>query len=169
MIEELLRFSRYGKAEINYAVINLYKMVKGIIEQLRPDYEGRYLKWIINELPKVNGDPALLKIAFENLISNAIKYTAKKDKAIIEIGEKHINQANRVCIYIKDNGAGFDMAYKYKLFNVFQRLHKKEEFEGIGVGLANVQKIITKHNGEIDAMGEINKGATFYITLPIEE
>ncbi len=169
MIDELLQFSRLGRTDLKSKLVLLKPIIEELVTQLKPDYEGRNVKWIINELPQVYGDPTLLKIAFENLVSNAIKYTAKKEKAIIEIGEKKINQSGKACIFVKDNGAGFDMAYKDKLFNVFQRLHTKEEFEGVGIGLANVQKIITKHNGNVDAEGEIDKGATFLIILPREK
>ncbi len=166
MIDELLQFSRLGRTDLKSRMVNLTEIIEEIITIMRPDYEGRDVKWIINSLPEIYGDPALLKIAFENLISNAIKYTSKKEKAVIEIGVKETNLQDMVCIFIKDNGTGFDMAYKDKLFGVFQRLHKSEEFEGTGIGLANVYRIIKKHNGEINAEGEVDKGATFYITLP---
>lgn len=116
-------------------------------------------------MPEAYADPGLLKIALENLISNAIKYTSKRELAIIEIGTRD-KPGGEICIYIKDNGAGFDMAYKDKLFGVFQRLHSNEDYEGIGIGLANVKQIIAKHQGNIDVVAEVGKGATFYITLP---
>lgn len=166
MIDELLQFSRLGRADLNQRKVNLTEIIKEIIVQFKPDYTNRDITWDINDLPHVYGDAALLKIAFENLISNAIKYTSKKEHAVIEIGQKEDNSPAIVCIYIKDNGAGFDMAYKDKLFGVFQRLHKTEDYEGTGIGLANVKQIIKKHNGEIDAESEINKGAVFNVSLP---
>ena len=113
----------------------------------------------------MKGDRGLLQTAIENLISNAIKYSSKKELAEIEISEQNSTE-NSVSFYVKDYGVGFDKAYKDKLFGVFQRLHKQEEFEGTGIGLANVKRIIIKHNGTIDSKSEKNKGATFYITLP---
>jgi light-regulated signal transduction histidine kinase (bacteriophytochrome) len=135
------------------------------IEQLKPDIGKRRIKWNIFQLPSAKGDKDLLKLAFENLISNAIKYTSKKKKTIVEIGS-NITSDDKLEIYIKDNGIGFDMAYVNKLFGVFQRLHTSDEFEGIGIGLANVKQIIEKHKGTIRAEGKINEGAVFYITLP---
>jgi PAS domain S-box-containing protein len=165
MLDELLKFSRLGRKELNYSNVDLSALVMEVLEQFKPDYANRKIQWKISKLPVVKGDPTLLKLVLENLISNALKYTGKKEIAEIEIGEG-IFDPDFVTFYIKDNGAGFDMAYKEKLFNVFQRLHRNEEFEGIGIGLANVKQIIAKHNGRIDVEAEVNKGATFYITLP---
>ncbi|MCG6186393.1 PAS domain S-box protein [Maribellus maritimus] len=169
MIDELLKFSRLGRTDLKTRLVNLTTVINEIVIRLKPDYKGRNIQWNINELSEVYGDQGLLEIAFENLISNAIKYTAKKDQAIIEIGQKEDCQPENVCLFIKDNGAGFDMAYKDKLYGVFQRLHKSEEFDGIGIGLANAKQIITRHGGTIDAESEIDKGAIFYITLPIQK
>ncbi|MCG8701741.1 MAG: PAS domain S-box protein [Bacteroidales bacterium] len=166
MIDELLQFSKLGRANITSKKVDLNSCIRDIIAQFKPDYESRIIKWDIKKLPDIHGEPALLKLVFENLISNAIKYTSKKEEAVIEIGQVEKSEPGKVGIYIKDNGAGFDMAYKDKLFGVFQRLHKKEEFEGVGIGLANVKQIIKKHDGEIYAESALNKGATFYITLP---
>jgi light-regulated signal transduction histidine kinase (bacteriophytochrome) len=165
MIDELLKFSHLGRAELHYKETDLNKITTEIIEQFKPDYANRTICWEVENIPLVKGDPALLKVVLENLISNAIKYTSKKEQAIIEIRE-YKSDENFVTFIVKDNGAGFDEAYKEKLFGVFQRLHTKEEFDGIGIGLANVKQIITKHNGTIDATSEVDKGATFYITLP---
>ncbi len=165
MIDELLSFSRLGRTKINYSDVNLQQVVAEILEQFKPDYVKRNIQWNIHNLPIVQGDPVLLKIVFENLISNAIKYTSKRENAIIEIGKKN-NTSSQFHLFVKDNGAGFDMAYKDKLFGVFQRLHKSDEFEGVGIGLANVKQIITKHNGTIDVVSEVDKGTTFIITIP---
>lgn len=165
MIDELLKFSRLGRKELTFSPVNLDVMVNEIIDQLRPDISNRNITWKINPLPVVSGDRNLLRIVFDNLISNAIKYTSKIKDAIIEFGIAS-EEAGKVTIYIKDNGAGFDMAYAEKLFGVFQRLHSPEEFEGIGIGLANVKQIVMKHKGSISAEGKIDEGATFYIILP---
>ncbi len=165
MIDELLRFSRLGRAQLNYYSINLNKIITCILDQFEPDFKGRNITWNIKELPEFIGDKELIKIAFENIISNAIKYTSKKEHAIIEIGPCD-KEENNICIYIKDNGVGFDIRYKDKIFDVFSRLHKHEEFEGVGIGLANVQQIIKKHRGSISVESDIGKGTTFYIKLP---
>ncbi len=166
MIEELLQFSRLGRADLKTSSVNLSDIVEGIVARLKPDYTDRNIQWNISRLPTVDGDPGLLKIAFENIISNAIKYTLKEKQAIITIEDLGC-EGDSTCVMIKDNGIGFDMANKHKLFMVFQRLHKDDQFEGIGIGLANVKRIIDRHNGKVDAESEINKGASFYITLPL--
>ena len=164
MIDELLKFSRLGRAELHFKTVNLFVVVNDIIDQFKPDYKNRNIHWKNNIKSQVKGDPVLLRVVFENLISNAIKYTSKEEIAKIEIGENTINK-KFVCVFFKDNGVGFDMAYKDKLFGVFQRLHKNEDFEGIGIGLATVKQIVTKHSGTIDVESELNKGTTFYINL----
>jgi PAS domain S-box-containing protein len=165
MIDSLLSFSRLGRKELTIIDVPLEFIVQEIIEQYKPDLKNRIIKWKISSLPVVKGDRILIKLAIENLISNAIKYTSKKQSAVIEIGAKSILE-NKCEIYIKDNGCGFDMSYVNKLFGVFQRLHTSEEFEGIGIGLANAKQIIGKHKGTIRAESKVNKGATFYFTLP---
>lgn len=168
MIDSLLYFSRLGRRELSLSWINLELFVKEIIDELKPDMEERQIKWNISLLPPLLCDKDLMKLAFENIISNAIKYTSKKNKAIITIGCKAITD-EKIEVFIKDNGIGFDMAYADKLFGVFQRLHTSDEFEGIGIGLANARQIIQKHGGTIRAEGKLNKGAIFYITLPTKE
>lgn len=165
MIDDLLTFSRLGRKEFITSTVDLNFLVNEIIEQLKPDVSDRNISWIIHRLPQLPGDKSLLKMAFENLLSNAIKYTSRKPVATIEVGSSEL-QNNLVEIYIKDNGVGFDMAYVNKMFGVFQRLHSSEEFEGTGIGLANVKQIVSKHNGSIRAEGKVNEGAIFYITLP---
>jgi PAS domain S-box-containing protein len=165
MIDELLSFSRLGRKDLVFASVNMQDIIRDTMEHLKPDYINRNIIWKIDPLPTVLGDGGLLQIAFENLISNAIKYTRNKDQAIIEIGTVTASE-NFWTIYVKDNGTGFDMAYANKLFGVFQRLHSNEEFEGIGIGLANVKQIVIKHRGTIKAEAEVEKGATFYVTLP---
>ena len=164
LIDNLLQFSRTGRAEIKMTQVDMNKQVQDALSMLEQDISGRNIEWKIAQLPVVSADHALIRQVWVNLIGNAIKYTSQKDRAIIEIGE---NEENKEYIfYIRDNGAGFNMEYAHKLFGVFQRLHSNEEFEGTGIGLANVRQIIKKHNGRTWAEGEINKGATFYFSLP---
>jgi len=164
MIDDLLKFSRLGRKSIQKTEVDLNILVKNVINQFEPEITSRKIKMEVGKLPVINGDSGLLQMVFENLISNAIKFTSKKEKAIIEIGSyKDTDQKNT--IFVKDNGAGFDMAYASKLFGVFQRLHTQSEFEGTGIGLANVKQIIHKHGGTITAKSEIDNGATFFITL----
>jgi PAS domain S-box-containing protein len=164
MIEALLDFSRLGRKNIVFKHIILSDLIEEIVHELKPDYADRDIEWKISALPEISGDSTLLKIAFENLVSNAIKYTYFRDIGRIEIGIKHSNNKTTT-VYIKDNGAGFDMKYIDKLFGVFQRLHPNDEFEGVGIGLANTKQIINKHNGTISAESIVNKGTTFYVTL----
>jgi PAS domain S-box-containing protein len=165
MIDDLLAFSRLGRKEITMSDVNLNTIISSIIDHYSQETLTRDITWKIGDLPVVKGDHNLLQMAFENLISNAIKYTANKSKAEIEIGVNPV-AGDYEEIYVKDNGAGFDMAYYNKLFGVFQRLHSGPEFEGTGIGLANVKQIITKHKGYIRAVGKVNEGAVFYVTLP---
>lgn len=165
MIDSLLSFSRLGRKELTLSMADTKLIVREIIEQFGPDIAKRDIKWEIGQLPKIYGDTNLLKLAFENLISNAIKYTLRKQKTVISIGSRVLSD-DRIEFYIKDNGVGFDMTYGDKLFGVFQRLHATSEFEGIGIGLANVKRIVEKHYGTVRAKGKVNKGATFFMTLP---
>lgn len=164
MIDELLNFSRLGRTAMKKSSVDLNQLVKQIIDQYPAGALPPNLRFEIGELPVVEADPSLLLIVFENLISNAIKFSAKKEFPLIEI-HPGSNAQNRCTVYIRDNGVGFDNAYSDKLFGVFQRLHTVEEFEGTGIGLANVKQIIKKHGGEITADGKSGEGATFYLTL----
>ncbi|MCX6287965.1 MAG: PAS domain S-box protein [Bacteroidetes bacterium] len=164
MIDALLNFSRLGRKPITKTKVNLDLMIKQIIDQFQTEKEKRIIEFKISKLPFIQGDPSLLQVVFENLLSNAIKFTSKTEHAVIEIGCSD-SRDDKTTFCIKDNGAGFDMSYAGKLFNVFQRLHTTEEFEGTGIGLANVKQIVHKHGGTIRAEGEVDKGATFYITL----
>ncbi len=164
MIDGLLDFSRLGRKNPKKASVDLNKIVREVIQNFKPDTEHRKISWNIHPLPVIQGDPELLKIVFENLISNAIKYTQTTPDAVIEINSLPTHEQN-CCIYIKDNGVGFDMNYADKLFGVFQRLHNDEEFEGTGIGLAHAQQIVKKHGGDIRATGTPGLGATFYVTL----
>jgi chemotaxis family two-component system sensor kinase Cph1 len=141
--------------------------LNAIVENVRKDLEfelaGRKIDWRIGSLPAVNCDPGLMQQAFANLLSNAVKYTRHQERAMIEVGQMMIK--GEAVIYVRDNGAGFDSKHADKLFGVFQRLHTAEEFEGTGVGLTTVQRIIHKHGGRVWAEAERDKGATFYFTL----
>jgi PAS domain S-box-containing protein len=167
LIDELLGFARLGRQELGRSKVNLHELVKEIRQQLEPETLGRVLAWDIGDLPDVYGDLALLRQVLVNLISNAVKYTKKKTNAHIEIGAR--NGGPEVTIYVRDNGAGFDMQYAEKLFRVFQRLHHAEDFEGTGIGLAIVRRIVERHGGRVWAEGDTARGATFYFTLPVKK
>jgi light-regulated signal transduction histidine kinase (bacteriophytochrome) len=163
LVDDLLNLSRIGRKELSLQVTGLNSVVEEVLVGLRPEVEGRQIEWKIAKLPFVEGDPALLKQVFANLLSNAIKYTRPRDHAVIEVGSVICNGAP--CAFVRDNGVGFSMKYAAKLFGIFQRLHRQEDFEGTGIGLATAQRIIHKHGGRIWAEAELDKGATFYFTL----
>jgi PAS domain S-box-containing protein len=165
LIDDLLSFSRMGRSEISKRQVDLNKLIQDVIQEFNPETEGRTILWQISDLPIVTGDKAMLRIVFINLISNALKFTRKREQAEIEIGFTQDKEAGTV-IFVQDNGVGFDPEYANKLFGVFQRLHRAEEFEGTGIGLANVRRIIVRHGGRTWAEGEIGKGATFYFLIP---
>lgn len=165
MIDDILDFSRNNRAEIHRTEINVETVVEDVIQSLQPEAAGRNIVWKKGALPKVKADLALLRLVFVNLLQNAIKYTRQRDPAEVEIGSMN-NGADEIVIFIRDNGAGFDMRHVNKLFGVFQRLHRSGEFEGTGVGLANVRRIIARHGGRTWAEGQVDAGATFYFSLP---
>jgi len=132
---------------------------------LKPEWDGRDVEWKIADLPLVECDPTLMKLVFQNLFSNALKYSRPRARAVIEVGPGQADA--QAVIFVRDNGVGFNMKYSDKLFGVFQRLHRPEEFEGTGVGLATVQRIIKKHGGSVWAEAELDKGATFYFTVKL--
>jgi len=164
LIDALLTFSRFSRAELQRTKINSKNMVTRLFKSLSDDYNGRNIEFNISELPDAMGDENLINQVWVNLISNALKYSRNKEKTIIDIGGKIEN--DKTIYFIKDNGAGFDMKYADKLFGVFQRLHKARDFEGIGIGLANVNRIITRHGGKCWAEGEVGNGATFFFNVP---
>jgi len=160
LIDDLLAFSRLGRKEVQKTEVNMLKMVSSILNEISLDHKANIT---VKELPQAYADPALIYQVWINLISNAIKYSAKNDKPEIEIGSKMLDE--EIVFYVRDNGAGFDMKYVDKLFGVFQRLHNPNEFEGTGIGLAIVQRIITKHGGRVWATAIPNSGASFYFSL----
>lgn len=163
LIDDLLTFSRMGRKEITRVPIDFNKLVEPIIAELKQTANAN-TQITVHCLPGTLGDPALLSQVYINLISNAIKYSAKKEMPAVELGAEE--KDDEFVYFVKDNGAGFDMQYAHKLFGVFQRLHGNDEFEGTGVGLAIVQRIIVKHGGKVWAQGTLNEGATFYFSLP---
>ena len=172
LIDDLLTFSRLGRKAMTKQPLAPADLVRQALEDLRPQQQGRDVEIAIGDLPRCQADPALLKQVWVNLLSNALKFTRQREAAVIEIGwipplsPPLVGEGpGEGCYFVKDNGAGFDMQYADKLFGVFQRLHRAEEYEGTGVGLATVQRIIHRHGGRIWAEAEVDKGATFYFTL----
>jgi light-regulated signal transduction histidine kinase (bacteriophytochrome) len=163
LIDDLLNLSRVTRAALNPRLINLSDMAADILRTLKENQPERQVAVSITPDLMVNADPNLLQIVLENLLSNAWKFTSKQEQALIEFSQKH--KTKERTFYIRDNGAGFDMAYVNKLFGVFQRLHSVSEYPGTGVGLATVQRIIRIHGGQIWAEAEEGKGAAFYFTL----
>jgi signal transduction histidine kinase/DNA-binding response OmpR family regulator len=164
LIDDLLAFSRMGRKEMATESVEFGALVQEVIHEFDAETRGRNIDWHVGVLPLVTGDRAMLHIVWVNLISNALKFTQKREKAEIEIGSQ--STATETVFFIRDNGAGFDMKYADKLFGVFQRLHASDKFEGTGIGLANVRRIITRHGGKTWAEGKVEEGATFYFALP---
>lgn len=165
LIDDLLAFSRVGRTELQLRTVNLHKLVQEAVQELREQIQGRDISWKIGELPEVTVDRSLMRLVFINLLANAVKFTGKREHAEIEIGAS-TDGADEIVVFVRDNGVGFDMDYADKLFGVFQRLHPAEEYEGTGIGLANVQRIIHRHKGRTWAQGEVNRGTTFSFSLP---
>jgi PAS domain S-box-containing protein len=165
LIDDLLSFSRMGRAEMRATELNMGQIVRDTISELMSDTAGREIDWKIAELPRIQADPALMRQVMKNLLSNAMKYSRTRARAEIEIGHAPGDQGEHV-FFVRDNGVGFDMRYADKLFGVFQRLHESSEFEGTGIGLANVQRIIARHGGRTWAEGVVDRGATFYFSIP---
>jgi len=167
LVDDLLNLARVGRRELTLQISGLKSVVEELIRELEREYEGRQIEWRIGELPFVECDAGLMKQVFQNLLSNAIKFTRPRAQPVIEVGQKNENGSQ--VVFVRDNGVGFSMKYANKLFGVFQRLHRAEDFEGTGVGLATVQRIVQKHGGRVWAEAELDKGATFYFTLGTSE
>ncbi|HEY4207416.1 MAG TPA: ATP-binding protein [Puia sp.] len=164
LIDDLLAFSRMGRKDIEKTAISTSAMIEEVIREVAPEEKNGHIQWIISPAPDVKGDINAIRQVWINLISNAVKYSAKKAAPLIEIG--FIGRKGETVFFVKDNGVGFDEKYKDKLFKVFQRLHSVEDFEGTGVGLAIVEKVVGKHGGRVWAEAEVDKGACFYFSLP---
>lgn len=165
LLDDLLAFSKVGRMEMKMAPVNLEELLEEVIENLEPELRDREVVWKRLPLPTVSGDRAMLRQVLVNLLSNALKYSAHAEPAKIEIGFKLAG--NEATIFIRDNGAGFNMEFADKLFKAFHRLHLGHEFDGSGIGLANVQRIIQRHGGRVWGEGKIGSGATFYFALPL--
>ena len=167
LIEDLLGFARIGHREMRFEAVDMERVVKGVIAGAKLENPQREILWDVHPLPTIDCDRELIKQVVENLVGNAVKFTRGRTPARIEIGVLPKNDGNEeVAFYVKDNGAGFEASGAGKLFKAFQRLHSEKEFEGTGIGLANVQRIIQKHGGKVWAEGEVDKGAAFYFSLP---
>ena len=164
LIDDLLAFSRIGRAEAHYSTISLQQIVQEAVAEARQDANGRDIVWRVEALPEWYGDRSMLRLVVINLISNAVKFTRTRSEPEIEIGCSE-RKNDHVVLFVRDNGVGFDMKYSNKLFGVFQRLHSQEAFEGTGIGLATVQRIVHRHGGRIWAEGKVEGGATFYFSL----
>jgi light-regulated signal transduction histidine kinase (bacteriophytochrome) len=164
LVDDLLAFSRINRQPIRRQSIETRDLVSSTLRYLQLAYAGRHIELRIGDLPSCQADPSLLTQVWSNLLDNAMKYTGKRDPAIIEVGAQP--DSHPVVYYVRDNGVGFDMRYAHKLFGVFQRLHRAEDYEGTGVGLATVQRIVQRHGGRIWAEAKPDQGATFLFTLP---
>src|SRR5579863_6031257 len=180
LVDELLNLARVGRHALNRQPTRLNSIVAEVMAMLQPESEGRQVEWVISELPQVECDPVLVKQIFQNLLANALKFTRPRAdgngiapvgtpapalRTVIEISHKEKEEDGQPVFMVRDNGIGFNMKYVNKLFGVFQRLHRPEHFEGTGIGLATVQRIVQKHGGRVWAEGEVDKGAAFYFTL----
>lgn len=165
LIDDLLVFSQMARSEMSIGQVDLQKLMEETIRALQTEIQQRNIRWQKGFLPVMPGDRSMLRQVFVNLLANAVKYTRPRDPAEIEIGCRD-ESAEEVVVYVRDNGVGFEMEYAHKLFGVFQRLHRAEDFEGTGIGLANIRRIITRHGGRTWAEGKPDAGATFYFSLP---
>jgi PAS domain S-box-containing protein len=163
LIDDLLEFSRTGRKEVGKVDVDMRELADDVIKEIA----NEKVKFQLGELPHIMADRTLITQVWTNLISNAVKYSGKKDNPLVEIGSS--NKDGQVIFFVKDNGAGFGMEYADKLFGVFQRLHKAEEFEGTGIGLAIVHRVVTRHGGRVWAEGKLDEGATFYFSLPANQ
>jgi two-component system sensor histidine kinase/response regulator len=163
IIDDLLNLARLDRHSMALQMTSLNSLVENVLHDLESETIARKIEWRVGALPSVNCDPGLIQQVFANLLSNAVKYSRRREPAIIEVDQSTID--GQLVLFVRDNGAGFNPKYSDKLFGTFQRLHSDEEFEGTGVGLATVQRIVRKHGGRVWAESEVNKGATFYFSL----
>jgi light-regulated signal transduction histidine kinase (bacteriophytochrome) len=165
LVDELLNLARVGRHALSLQPTQLNSTIAEVIAILQPESEGREVEWVIADLPAVECDPVLVRQVFQNLLANALKFTRSCAHTVIEVSCKEEEENGRPVFMVRDNGIGFNMKYVNKLFGVFQRLHRAEDFEGTGIGLATVQRIVHKHGGRVWAEAELDKGAAFYFTL----
>jgi light-regulated signal transduction histidine kinase (bacteriophytochrome) len=163
LIDDLLTFSRLARLPLHKQAVNMTRIAREALEELNGQRKGREIDLRIGDLPSCEGDSALLKQVWVNLLSNAIKYTRKREAAVVDVGSRE--EKGETVYFVRDNGAGFEMQYGHKLFGVFQRLHRADEFEGTGVGLAIVQRVVHRHGGRVWAEAAVDRGATFHFTL----
>lgn len=167
LIDDLLNFSRLSRQPLQMRIVSLGSLVEQVLSEFQSEREGRDVVIRVGHLPDCLGDASLLKQVFVNLVSNALKFTRQREQAVIEIDCRE--QSGELLCFVRDNGAGFDMKYADKLFGVFQRLHREDQFDGTGVGLSIVQRVVHRHNGRVWAEAAVDQGATLYFTLPIPE
>jgi signal transduction histidine kinase len=165
LVDALLDFSRLGRSGLRPSSVDTAALVEDLVDEIRQQERGREIQWeIVGPLPRLHADPLLLQVAVRNLLSNAAKYTRGRSPAVIRIAP--VTQAHGIGLEVTDNGVGFPMKYVAKLFGVFQRLHRSEDFDGTGIGLANVKRIVERHGGTVWARGEPDRGASFGFVLP---
>ncbi|MEW5830701.1 MAG: ATP-binding protein, partial [Chloroflexota bacterium] len=163
LIDDLLEFSRLGRQSITQRQVDLAGLCREVLQDFEQEIASRSVKVVIQDMPYVRADYDLMKSVMTNLLSNAFKFTRQRDDPLIEVGS--VRQEGKTVYFVRDNGVGFDMSYTHKIFGVFQRLHEDSDFEGTGVGLAIVHRIISKHGGQVWAESRVHEGATFYFTL----
>jgi light-regulated signal transduction histidine kinase (bacteriophytochrome) len=163
LVDDLLNLSRVGRRDLVVERADLGAVARAAVEDVREATDGRHVEWRIGPLPVAPCDAGLMRLVFANLLANAVKFSRPRDPAIVEIGQLSVE--GRPAVFVRDNGVGFNPKYVGKLFGIFQRLHRQEDFEGTGVGLATVQRIVHKHGGRVWAESELDRGATFYFTL----
>jgi light-regulated signal transduction histidine kinase (bacteriophytochrome) len=165
LIDELLVFSRIGRTDLTTTQVDMYPLFQEVLAAHASEMEHREVRVTVGDLPSIRGDLSMMRLVATNLISNALKYTRTKSPAVIEVSHT-LDEQGADLFTVRDNGVGFDMQYAHKLFGVFQRLHGASEFEGTGIGLANVRRIVERHGGTVWAEGEVDKGAVFGFRIP---